>query len=76
MNHKKWVHNFFFYALSIIGLIALAIMVTHDAGATERNDRNFLKRVPTIAATRIAAVAATSLHFAPPKLATLPFKFA
>ena len=40
MNHRKWVHSFFFYALSIIGLIALAIMVTQDAGASERDNPN------------------------------------
>lgn len=40
MNHRKWLHSFFFYALSIIGLIALTIMVTYDAGASERDNPN------------------------------------
>jgi len=27
MNHRKWVYNFFFFALAIIGIIYFVILV-------------------------------------------------
>jgi len=39
MQSKKWVHNFFFYGLSFIGAVLLAIMVTADAHASGRDEQ-------------------------------------
>ncbi len=40
MNHRKWVHNFFFYALVSTGVALLAVMAVSDARATGGGDND------------------------------------
>lgn len=47
MNHRKWVHNFFFYTLVSLGFVLIALIATSDAHATERTTDTLTRVVET-----------------------------
>ncbi len=40
MNHRKWVHTFFFYTLVLVGFVLIALMATSGAHASGRDNNN------------------------------------